>query len=168
MNASAASANDWHISSDLRDEEQLALVVRSTITPAHADSRRIGPNWHADSTPTATPLPVRWSTSSVSATIVSQLPVLETVWPMKNSRKLRDRNDESVRPTKLGPGARRAVEVVFGRHRTSDALRQALDERRRGHELLELGPREIGRERPREQLGAGVAAVAQEPAARLW
>ena len=100
MNASAASANDWPISSTCVIKSRWRLLVRSTITPAHADSRRIGPNWQADSAPTATPLPVRCRTSSVSATIVSQLPVFETVWPMKNSRKLRDPSDESVRRTK--------------------------------------------------------------------
>ena len=39
------------------------------------------------------------------ATKVSQLPVLEIVWPMKNSRKFRDLRDVSVRRTKLAGGA---------------------------------------------------------------
>jgi hypothetical protein len=47
------------------------------MTPAQADSRRIGPNWQAVSSPTAKPLSVSLRTSSVSATIVSQLPVFE-------------------------------------------------------------------------------------------
>jgi hypothetical protein len=75
--------------------------MRSTITPAKGDSTRIGPNWQAASTPTATPLPVRWSTRRVSPTSVNQLPVFEIVCPMKNRRKLRERNDDSVRWTKL-------------------------------------------------------------------
>jgi hypothetical protein len=78
--------------------------VRSTSTPAQGESTSIGPNWQADSTPTAVPLPVRRSTSSVRATIVSQLPVLEIVCPTKNSRKLRERSDASVRATKPPTG----------------------------------------------------------------
>src|SRR3954447_15643460 len=67
------------------------------MTPAQADSSNIGPNWHAASKPTATPLPVRCRTSSVSAIIVSQLPLLEISCPTKNSRKLRTHSDANVR-----------------------------------------------------------------------
>jgi hypothetical protein len=49
----------------------------------------MGPYWHADRTPTAIPLLVRCSTSRVRAIWVSQFPVFEMVWPMKNRRKLR-------------------------------------------------------------------------------
>ncbi len=104
MKASAASTKDWAISSDWVIARRRRLSVRSTITPAQADSSRIGPNWHAESRPTAAPLPVRWSTRSVSATMVSQLPVFEIVWPTKNSRKLRERNDERVRWRKPASG----------------------------------------------------------------
>jgi hypothetical protein len=41
---------------------------------------------------------VRWSTSRVRATVVSLLPVFETVCPMKNSRKLRTFSEENVWP----------------------------------------------------------------------
>src|SRR4051812_19329670 len=100
MKASAASTNDWPISAAWVTYRSVRLLVRSTITPAHGDSTRIGPNWQAASRPTATPLSVRCSTSSVSATIVNQLPLLEIVWPTKNSRKFRECSDATVRATK--------------------------------------------------------------------
>ena len=59
------------------------------MAPAHADRKRIGPNWQAVMIPTATPLPVIVSTSRMRATVVSQLPEFEISWPMKNSLKLR-------------------------------------------------------------------------------
>jgi hypothetical protein len=46
----------------------------------------MGPNWQAATRPTANPLLVRLSTSRVRATMVSQLPVLETSCPKKKSR----------------------------------------------------------------------------------
>jgi hypothetical protein len=36
--------------------------------------------------PTSAPLPVRCSTSRVTATVFSQLPLLETSWPKKSRR----------------------------------------------------------------------------------
>jgi hypothetical protein len=42
------------------------------------------------------PLSVRWSTKSVAAIVVSQLPVLETTWPAKNRRKFRLVNERNV------------------------------------------------------------------------
>ena len=78
------------------------MLVRSTNTPAQADSSRIGRYWQATSRPRATPLPVRWRMRRVRATLVSQLPVCEMVWPTKNRRKFRQRSDETVRVMKLG------------------------------------------------------------------
>src|SRR5579875_1306965 len=49
----------------------------------------MGPYWQAASRPTSRPLCVRCSTSSVSATLVSQFPLLEMIWPKKYRRKLR-------------------------------------------------------------------------------
>ena len=77
MKASAPRTNDWTISSDWVTNSSRRLSERSAITPAHAESRRIGPNWHAVSSPTTKPLSVSLRTSSVSATIVSQFPVFE-------------------------------------------------------------------------------------------
>ena len=65
------------------------LFERSATRPAHAPSRRIGPNWAAVSSPTAMPLPVRCRTSSTRAIEVSQLPTCEMSCPVKNSRKFR-------------------------------------------------------------------------------
>ena len=81
MNASTASAADCAISTPWVMKSNLRLFDRSAMAPAHADSRRIGPNCAAVSAPTASPLPVRCSTSRVRATLVSQFPVFETSWP---------------------------------------------------------------------------------------
>ena len=84
--ARAASTNDWAISPIWVTVSRRFLSTRSATRPANGEKSRIGPNWQAVSRPTARPLEVRLSTSSVSATMVSQLPVLEMSWPMKNSR----------------------------------------------------------------------------------
>jgi hypothetical protein len=65
---------------------------------AHLNESLVGDHQCTDDrrSPTATPLFVRCSTKSVSATLVSQLPVFEVVCPMKNSRKLRVRRDVNV------------------------------------------------------------------------
>src|SRR5664279_470606 len=97
MNARAASATDWAISIDWVMNSRFRLLDLSAIAPPQTDRNRIGPNWQAASHPTATPLLVRCNTSSVRATMVSQLPVFDTNWPKKNSLKLRVRIDENVR-----------------------------------------------------------------------
>ena len=56
---------------------------RSAITPPQAPKTRIGRNWSAEVTPTATPLPVSSRISHISATICIQLPLSETIWPTK-------------------------------------------------------------------------------------
>ena len=61
--------------------------------PGDHPTERTGPCWIPIA---ASPRLVRSSTGRVNATIVSQLPVLEIVWPMKNSRKVRDRSADSV------------------------------------------------------------------------
>lgn len=61
--------------------------------PGDHPTERTGPCWILIA---ATSRVVRSSTSRSNATIVSQLPVLEIVWPMTNSRKVRDRSDDSV------------------------------------------------------------------------
>ncbi len=43
----------------------------------------IGRNCSAAVSPTATPLPVIWTTSHISATVCIQLPERETTWPAK-------------------------------------------------------------------------------------
>ena len=77
MNASPASTNDCAIAIVCTIMSSLRLSDRSAIRPAHAPSSSTGANWHAVSTPTARPLPVRRRTSRVCATIVSQLPICE-------------------------------------------------------------------------------------------
>ena len=66
------------------------------MSPANAPNRRTGANWHAVSSPTATPLPVRCRTSRVWVISVSQLPICEIPWPRKNRRKLRIRSELNV------------------------------------------------------------------------
>ena len=66
------------------------------MAPALIENIRSGPYWAAVISPMARPLWVRCSTSSVRATVVSQLPVLEIVCPMKNRRKFRVRSDANV------------------------------------------------------------------------
>ncbi len=61
----------------------LRLGQRSASTPPQAPKRRIGRNWSADVTPTATPLPVSSRISHISATICIQLPLSETICPAK-------------------------------------------------------------------------------------
>ena len=75
------------------------------------------------STPTATPLPVRFSTSSVMATMRSQLPICETSWPMKKRRKLRS----CERAERLPHGGRASIRVAVSRSRTSTAAASRLD-----------------------------------------
>ena len=60
--------------------------TRSATSPPHAASPSIGANWSAAAIPTATPLCVSWSTSHVSATVCSQVPLSETSWPRKYRR----------------------------------------------------------------------------------
>ncbi len=99
------------------------LSDRSATTPAHAPSSSTGAKCAAASSPSATPLPVRCSTSSVWATIDIQVPVWLTICPRKKSRKLRIRSEAKVapvnararvigRPRRATPGARRS----FGSH----------------------------------------------------
>jgi hypothetical protein len=79
MKARPASTTDWTISRDWVRYRTLRLSDRSAMAPPHTDRNRIGPNWQAARPPTATPLLwVRWSTNRVRATMVSQLPVLDT------------------------------------------------------------------------------------------
>ena len=89
MNASAASTNDWAISSVWVMSSSRRLSDRSATTPAHAPKISTGANWQATSTPMATPLPVRWSTSKVRPIVVSHVPACEISCPKKKSRKLR-------------------------------------------------------------------------------
>ena len=96
MNASAASANDWPISSVWVISRRRRLSDRSAMRPPHAPNSSTGPNWHATSSPIATPLWVRSSTSRVNAIVVSQVPAWEISWPLKNRRKLRFRNARKV------------------------------------------------------------------------
>jgi hypothetical protein len=56
---------------------------RSASTPPQAANSSIGRNCRAEVTPTATPLPVSWRISHISATICIQLPLSETSWPAK-------------------------------------------------------------------------------------
>ena len=72
------------------------MSERSAMSPAHAPISRTGPNWAAARKPIATPLSVSFRTSSVNATIVSQLPICEISWPLKKRRKLRTCSDWNV------------------------------------------------------------------------
>ena len=72
------------------------LSLRSATRPAQAPRISTGANWQATSSPTATPSPVRSSTSRVWAIRVSQFPIWEMPWPRKKSRKFRTRNDANV------------------------------------------------------------------------
>lgn len=59
------------------------LSKRSASRPPNAPNRRIGANWSAVVSPTATPLWVRVRINHVSATIWIQLPLSDTIWPTK-------------------------------------------------------------------------------------
>src|SRR6476659_11169779 len=72
------------------------LSDRSATSPPHGPRSRTGPNCAAARAPSAMPLSVSLRTSSVCATSVSQLPICEISWPVKNSRKLRTRSDRKV------------------------------------------------------------------------
>ena len=96
MKASNASTIDSTISRPWVTKRRFRLLCRSAMAPAPIEKSRSGPYWAAMSSPMARPLWVRCSTSSVRATVVSQLPVLEIVCPMKNSRKFRVRRDPNV------------------------------------------------------------------------
>ena len=86
MNAMTASPADCAISRVWVTKRRYRLSTLSAIAPAQAVRRSIGPYWNAASSPTAKPLPVIFRTSSVSATLVSQLPVVEISCPVKYSR----------------------------------------------------------------------------------
>ena len=77
MNASAASTNDWTMAHDWTIISSLRLSERSATRPAQGPMTQHRPNWQAARMPRAMPLSVRCSTSSVWATIVSQLPIWE-------------------------------------------------------------------------------------------
>ena len=62
------------------------LSRRSASTPPSAPNSRIGRNCSAAVMPTATPLPVRCTTSHISATVCIQLPEMETIWPANQRR----------------------------------------------------------------------------------
>ena len=96
MKASPPSTNDWTIAKAWTAISSLRLSDRSARSPAHAPKRSTGPNCAAASRPRARPLSVSSSTSSVCAMRVSQLPIWETSWPEKKSRKLRMRIDRNV------------------------------------------------------------------------
>ena len=70
----------WVITSVLR------LSNRSAIRPPHSPNSSRGRNCRATVTPSATPLPVRLSTSHPWATVCMPVPVSDTSWPAKNSR----------------------------------------------------------------------------------
>jgi hypothetical protein len=92
--------------------------------------------------------------------MVSQLPLFDTAWPMKNSRKFRDRSDQSVRCTTPGP----EIAVISSPGATpSEPLGEPLDEGRDVPQPLELLGREPVREGPGQELGARVAAGQEHP-----
>ena len=70
----------WVTSSSLR------LDIESATRPPQAPASSIGRNWSAVVRPTAKALPVRVSTSHISATICIQLPLIETSWPANQRR----------------------------------------------------------------------------------
>ena len=61
----------------------LRFETRSASSPPHAPANSIGTNWSAAVRPTATLEFVSFKTSHISATICIQLPLSETIWPMK-------------------------------------------------------------------------------------
>ena len=63
------------------------LSCRSASAPPSGPNSRIGPKASAVSIPSATPLPVSWSTSHAAATICIHVPVTEIACPMKKRRK---------------------------------------------------------------------------------
>ena len=71
---------------------------RSATRPAKAPMNSTGPNCAAASSPRAKPLSVSFSTRSVCAISVSQLPTCEMSWPVKKRRKLRTRREWKVSP----------------------------------------------------------------------
>ena len=96
MNAMNARANDCSMANDCTIISSLRLSERSATSPDHAPSTRTGPNWHAANRPRANPLSVSVSTSNAWAISVSQLPICEINWPLKNNRKLRTRKESKV------------------------------------------------------------------------
>src|SRR5215207_7683070 len=111
MKANTASANDCTMESDCVMKRNRRLSERSATAPAQAERKNTGPYWQAAKIPIARPFSVRLRTSSVSATLVNQLPVLEIRLPIKKSRKFRLRSERKVvrkpepaRPEKLIDG----------------------------------------------------------------
>ena len=79
--ASAGSAiSVWVIASSWR------LETRSASTPPHAPANSIGVNCSAAVRPTAVALSVSRRTSHISPTVCIQLPLIETIWPVKYRR----------------------------------------------------------------------------------
>ena len=60
--------------------------TESATRPPQAPTRRIGRNWRAEVTPTASAEPVSVRTSHISATICIQLPLIETSCPPNQRR----------------------------------------------------------------------------------
>ncbi len=98
LNASVASATDCPIAITCTTRSNRRLSERSVTSPAHAPSTSTGPNCAPANSPSATPESVSFSTNNVWATTVSQLPIEETSWPPKNSRKLRMRSAANIEP----------------------------------------------------------------------
>ena len=59
---------------------------RSTITPANSPSTVNGRNWQSASTPTATGECVSSRTTHAAAMFCIQVPLTDTIWPLKKSR----------------------------------------------------------------------------------
>ncbi len=90
------NTSDWTIAPTWVANKIVRLSKRSAKAPPQKPSSSTGPNCAAASRPSNTPDPVSSRMRRVCATIVIQVPVWEIVWPMKNNRKLRTRNDRNV------------------------------------------------------------------------
>ena len=113
MKASAARANDCTMARAWTIDQQPALVgaVGDQAGP-RAEQEHRERTGRRSSRPTAKPLWVSLSTSSVWATSVSQLPTWEMSCPPKKRRKLRTRNERNVL-------VRSAPHVAFGLRRNA-------------------------------------------------
>jgi hypothetical protein len=89
-NTSTHSANAWRANAVWVPIRITRLSRRSARRPAHAPSTRMGPKFRASWIPNATLLSVSFSTSQAAATDCIHVPVTDTIWPPKNSRKFRE------------------------------------------------------------------------------
>ena len=147
-----ASAAANAIASDCVTSSTLRRSARSASSPPKRPKSRVGMNWQNVTIDTQNAEFVISSTSQLSATFCSQVPMFETRAPLQNSEKFRCLSGSRVRKRRRGRGCSRGTgasstggcgRACVGAIRSASALKRASrrSERYFPKEMVSLGTR---------------------------